>query len=163
MRPKPFISEIFTNDERYIREKTENQIWHRCRHRVLYVDTDRSQSVYHANYLHYFEIGRTTMMRVSAYSYREIEENGYLYPIIEVGVHYYNPLFYDDTIWIHTRPSTLERVKIKFEYVITDEQSKKIICKGFTKHCAVCTSGIPVEVDPKTAHIWNAFPKIKPT
>ncbi|MBC2711576.1 MAG: acyl-CoA thioesterase, partial [Desulfosarcina sp.] len=37
--------------------------------------------------------------------------------------------------------------------------SGDIVCKGFTRHCAVNVSGTPVEVDPKTVHLWDIFPK----
>ena len=53
--------------------------------RTLYADTDRSTVVYHANYLRYFEFGRASLMRDAAYPYREIEESGYVYPIIDLG------------------------------------------------------------------------------
>lgn len=159
MRAKPFIPEIFNGDERYVRDKIGGLVWHRCRQQVLYADTDRSQFVYHANYLRYFEHGRASLMRDTAYSYREIEESGYMYPIIEVGATYYNPLYYDDSITIHTRPALLERVSVRFEYLIRREETEEIVCKGFTRHCAVNASGNPVKVDAKTAHLWETFPK----
>ena len=55
MRPKPFIPE-FLDQPCYVKDKNSGLIWHRCELRTLYVDTDRSQVVYHANYLKYFEI-----------------------------------------------------------------------------------------------------------
>jgi len=159
LRPKPFSPELLDGDERYVRDRTDGKVWHRCRHRTLYVDTDRSQGVYHANYLRYFEFGRASLMRDAAYAYREIEESGYLYPIFEIGVKYYSPLYYDDLMQIHTRPAVLERVRLQFDYIITDEKGSEIICKGFTRHCAVNRSGMPVEVDEKTVHLWKIFPK----
>ena len=159
MKPPPFVPEILDGDERYVRDKTDGLVWHCCKQRTLYADTDRSQVVYHANHLRYFEFGRASLMRDVAYPYREIEESGYVYPVIEIGVTYYAPLYYDDAICIHTRPSVLERVRLRFDYVITHEKSREIVCKGFTRHCAVNTSGIPVEVDAKTAHLWQIFPK----
>lgn len=159
LRPKPFIPNVFSNDKRYVRDQTDGKVWHRCQLRTLYMDTDRSQVVYHANYLRYFEFGRASLMRDAAYAYREIEESGYTYPIIEIGVNYFCPLYYDDLMWIHTRPSTLERVRLRFEYVITDESRGEIVCKGFTRHCAINGSGTPVEVDEKTVHLWKIFPK----
>ncbi len=159
LRPKPFVPEVLDGDRRYMRDKTNGLVWHQCEYRTLYADTDRSQVVYHANYLRYFEFGRASLMRDTAYSYREIEENGYIYPVIEIGATYYSALHYDDAIWIHTRPSALERVRLQFDYLITHEKTHEIICKGFTRHCAVNASGIPVEVDEKTAHLWRIFPK----
>ncbi|NQU15109.1 MAG: acyl-CoA thioesterase [Desulfobacteraceae bacterium] len=159
MRPKPFIPEIFENDERYVKDKTGGLVWHRCRNRVLYADTDRSQIVYHANHMRFFELGRASLMRDAGRSYREIEESGYIYPIIEVGIQYYTPLYYDDPMWIHTHPAKLERVRLQFDYVITHADSGDIVCKGFTRHCALNSSGRPVAIDEKTINLWKTFPK----
>jgi acyl-CoA thioester hydrolase len=159
MKPKPFITEIYNGDKRFVKNQTDGLIWHRCRYRTLYADTDRSQYVYHSNYLRYFEVGRASLMRDVAYPYREIEANGYLYPIIEIGLKYYNPLYYDDPMWVHTLFSKLERVRLQFDYIITHAESKKIICQGFTRHCAVNLSGKPVAVDEKTVRLWEMFPK----
>ncbi|HSO19775.1 MAG TPA: YbgC/FadM family acyl-CoA thioesterase, partial [Desulfosarcina sp.] len=149
MRPKPFIPIRLTDDDRdtshrrgdrpvaprdthdrYVRDETTGLVWHRCGHRVLYADTDRSGVVYHANHLRYFELGRATLMRDAAYPYREIEESGFVYPIIQVGLDYFRPLAYDDAMCIHTRPSDMERVKLRFDYVITHEDTGEIVCKG---------------------------------
>lgn len=159
MKPHPFIPQILEGNDNYIRDLTSGQTWHRCTTRVLYADTDRSQVVYHANYLKYFELGRASLMREAAYPYKEIEASGYIYPIIEIGVKYFTPIAYDDQIFIHTQPGELERVRLQFEYIITQVESGQIVCKGFTRHCAVNSSNIPVAVDEKTIHLWNIFPR----
>ena len=158
MKPEPFVPEPLENDHRYVRNKTDGRVWHFCRYRTLYADTDRSQVVYHANYLRYFEYGRASLMRDTAYPYREIEESGFVYPIIKIGITYYTPLYYDDAICVHTRPAELERVRLQFDYVITHAETDEIVCKGFTRHCAVNSAGTPVEVDEKTARLWTNFP-----
>jgi acyl-CoA thioester hydrolase len=159
MRPKPFLPEIFNNDDRFVRDRTDGRVWHRCRNRTLYADTDRSQTVYHANHLRFFEMGRASLMRDSGCTYREIEESGLIYPIIEVGITYHTPLYYDDAMWIHTRPGELERVRIQFDYIITRAEANDIVCKGFTRHCAINTSGTPVAIDERTLRIWKVFPR----
>ena len=159
LKPPAFVPEILDGNEHYVRDKTGGLVWHRCKQRILYADTDRSQVVYHANHLRYFEFGRASLMRDIGYPYREIEESGYIYPVIEIGVTYYASLYYDDPICVHTRPSVLERVKLSFDYVITHELTHEIACKGFTRHCAINASGIPVEIDKKTAQLWQIFPK----
>jgi acyl-CoA thioester hydrolase len=159
MKPKPFITEPYEDDDRFVRNTADGLVWHRCRYRTLYADTDRSQVVYHSNYLRYFEFGRASLMRDVAYSYREIEANGYLYPIIEIGLKYYNPLYYDDSMWIHTHFAKIERVRLQFDYTITHPESRKLICQGFTRHCAVNLSGKPVAIDEKTVQLWNMLPK----
>ncbi len=159
MRPKPFVPEPVNGQPRFVRDRTSGLVWHRCETRTLYADTDRSQVVYHANYLRYFEFGRATLMRDVAYPYREVEAGGFLYPIIKVDIDYYRPLHYDEAMWVHTRPAKLERVRLQFDYVITHVESGDIVCKGFTRHCAVNASGTPVGVDPKTVRLWEVFPE----
>lgn len=159
MKPKPFTPQSYENDERYVRDKETGLVWHRCTLRTLYADTDRSTVVYHANYLRYFEFGRTSLMRDAAYPYRVIEESGYVYPIVELGVQFYEPLHYDDAMWIHTRPLELERVKLRFDYIITHAETGHIICLGFTRHCALNKAGTVVAVDAKTVHLWKNFPQ----
>ena len=159
MRPQPFQPEILDGDPRFVRDRAGGKVWHRCKSRILYADTDRSQVVYHGNYLRYFELGRATLMRDTAYPYREVEASGFIYPIIEVGVQYFAPLYYDDPMWVHTHPAEIERVRLRFDYVITHRETGEIICKGFTRHCATNTSGVPVAIDEKTARLWEIFPK----
>jgi acyl-CoA thioester hydrolase len=158
MRPKPFVPAPIDGHLSFVKDLTSHLVWHRCETRTLYADTDRSQVVYHANYLRYFEFGRASLMREAAYPYKEVEESGYVYPIIKVDIDYYRPLRYDDAMWVHTRPSVLERVRLQFDYVITHQESGDIVCKGFTRHCAVNAAGTPVEVDPKTVRLWEIFP-----
>lgn len=158
MKPRPFKPEIFNEDKRYIRDQVTGLIWHRAKHRTLYADTDRSRVVYHSNYLRYFEFGRTSLMRDSAYTYKAIEESGYVYPIIDLGINFYQSLYYDDLMYIYTRPVNLERVRLQFDYLITHAEKGHIICIGFTRHCALNLSGHPVAVDPKTVHLWKSFP-----
>jgi acyl-CoA thioester hydrolase len=157
MRPKPFVPEALDRPS-YVRDTKTGLVWHRCQLRTLYVDTDRSQVVYHANYLRYFEFGRAELMREANYPYKAIEASGYLYPIIKTELNYHSPLFYDDLMLIHTRPARLELVKAQFDYLITRADNGEIVCTGFTLHCAVNTSNIPVEIDAKTIALWQQFP-----
>lgn len=157
MRPKPFIPE-FLGKPSLVRDKNSGKVWHRCEMRTLYADTDRSQVVYHANYLRYFEFGRASLMRDASYPYKKIEDSGYVYPIIQTELNYYSPLFYDDLIYIHTRPARIELVKVQFDYLITKDDTGEISCTGFTKHCAVNNKGLPVEIDARTIQLWQEFP-----
>lgn len=158
MRPKPFLPEPIV-DSPFIRDTNRGTIWHRCALRTLYADTDRSQVVYHANYLKYFEFGRASLMRHASYPYKKIEENGFLYPIIKTELSFFTPLFYDDLMYIHTRPGNLELVKLQFDYLITRADNGDIVCTGFTRHCAVGANGIPVEIDKNTQKLWQEFPR----
>jgi acyl-CoA thioester hydrolase len=159
MRPKPFVPEILDHDRRYVRDRTSGLVWHRCTTRVLYADTDRSQVVYHGNYLRYFEFGRASLMRDAGYPYKQVEADGFVYPIISIGLNYFSPLSYDEPMWVNTRPADLERVRLSFDYVITHAKSGQVVCQGFTRHCATNAAGVPVGIDPSTLRLWNGFPR----
>jgi acyl-CoA thioester hydrolase len=159
MKPKPFVPDALNGQPNYVRDRSGGRVWHRCETRVLYADTDRSQVVYHGNYLRYFEFGRASLMRDAGYPYKTVEENGFVYPIIEIGLKYVSPLHYDDPIWVNTRPADLERVRLSFDYVITHRETGGLICTGTTRHCATNTAGVPVGIDDQTLHLWKTFPR----
>ena len=79
--------------------------WHQSQLRVRYEETDQMGVVYHANYLTWFEIGRTELIRALGYPYRKIEEKGLLLPVTEADLKFRKPAHYDDLIGIYTRVS----------------------------------------------------------
>jgi acyl-CoA thioester hydrolase len=98
-------------------------------------------------------------MRDLDFPYREVEESGFVYPVTRLGLDFYHPLFYDDPMWIHTRPRPLERVRVTFDYVILHGDSGAIICKGFTTHCALrAETSRPTAVDRHTVEMRERFP-----
>ncbi|MCL4478539.1 MAG: YbgC/FadM family acyl-CoA thioesterase [Deltaproteobacteria bacterium] len=164
MRPSPFKPEATTTNHpfdgaNFVRDTVGKLVWHKVFNRTLYADTDRSGVVYHANYLRYFELGRSCLMRDVGYPYKEVEDSGYVYPIIDLGVTYHSPLYYDDPMWIYTRPGEISRVKVAFNYIIAHAETNKIVCIGFTQHCAINQSGWPIAIDKKTVQLWKTFPK----
>lgn len=100
--------------------------------RVRYVETDAMGIVWNGNYLSYFEIGRTELMRSYGLPYAELENNGYQLPLIDTYVKFIKPARYDNEIEIFTKIVWDGGVKIKFEYEIRLEND--IITKGYTNH-----------------------------
>ncbi len=68
------------------------------RFRVRYAETDRMQYAHHSRYFEWFECGRTEMMRELDYPYLQMEEDGVLLPIVELGCRYRLPAKYDDLL-----------------------------------------------------------------
>jgi acyl-CoA thioester hydrolase len=125
--------------------------------RVLYGDTDAGGVVYNANYLRYFEIGRTELMREWVCSYSDIEKLGFVLPVTECWVRYKAPSFYDDLLTIETAITEITKVKYKFSYRITRKEEgvehPKLLAKGYTVHAAVTREGkltrLPEEIIQK--------------
>lgn len=113
--------------------------------RVLYGDTDAGGVVYNANYLRYFEQGRTEMMREWVCSYREIEALGILLPVTECYVRYKSPAFYDDLLTIETTIAELSKFTCTFTYRILRQDDGRprptLLAKGHTVHAAITREG----------------------
>jgi acyl-CoA thioester hydrolase len=102
--------------------------------RVRYADTDKMQFVYNGKYLEYFEVGRTELLRSLGLPYSNIERSGYQLPLIEAGLKYKHPAFYDDVLQIKAELKELYSAKVHIEYEIIRESDKRIIVSGFTTH-----------------------------
>ena len=87
--------------------------------RVRYDEVDPMGFVHHSNYLRYFEIGRTELLRASGGCYREMEAAGQLVVVVRVDCRYRRPAKYDDLIRIRTRIDRVTAGKIIHEYTIT--------------------------------------------
>lgn len=108
--------------------------------RVTYRDTDQMGVVYYANYLVWFEMGRTELLRQAGHTYEEFEKKGYVLPVIYCSCEYKKPARYDDLVCIRTRISTITPVTIIFQYEIFKEKTGDLLARGETKH-AILTRG----------------------
>ncbi len=99
--------------------------------RVRYGETDQMGVVYHGNYAQYFEVGRVEWLRKFGVSYKEMEENGVMLPVIALDVKFKKPARYDDLIKVKTRLIKLPSVSIEFEYEILNE-ANEILATGST-------------------------------
>lgn len=91
--------------------------------RVRYGETDQMGVVYHANYAQYFEVGRTEWLRQFGITYKRMEEEGIMLPVISLSINYKNSARYDDVLKVKTRLKSVPRASIEFEYDLLDEQN----------------------------------------
>jgi acyl-CoA thioester hydrolase len=113
-------------------------------YRVIYGDTDAAGVVYNANYLRYFEIGRTEMMRAWAMPYSTIEAMGCVLPVTESYLRFKAPAAYDDLLTIATSLVDVSKVTCRFHYAITrssEEGRPLLLVKGFTCHACINRQG----------------------
>ncbi len=110
-------------------------------HRVTYAETDKMGFAYYANYLVWFEIGRTELIRASGLAYKELEEMGLYLPVIEASCSYKKPAKYDDLITISTKVAEFEGIRLGFSYeIIRDGQ---VLAEGRTLHAFMDKDGRP--------------------
>lgn len=135
---------------------------HRFEIRVRYGDTDQMGWVYYGNYLRWFEIGRTEMLRSLGRSYRSIEEeDGILLPVLEARCRYLQGARYDESVTIETGVLWVARATVRFGYRLVGE-SGKALALGFTEHCCTDRSARPVRPSVALRQLLECSPKVPP-
>jgi len=111
--------------------------------RVRYAETDKMGVVYYANYLVWFEVGRTDLLRARGCTYRELEQQGLRLPVIEARAEYIRPVLYDDLLEIRTRLVALSGARMSFTYEVHRSGSPGALATGFTAHASIDAEGRP--------------------
>lgn len=109
--------------------------------RVRYAETDRMGLLHHANYLVYFEMGRTEFLRKRGLSYRELEDAGHLLVIVEINCKYKRPVFYDDLLTLTTVIEKVSHVKIVHRYEL--KRDSLLLAEGHSVLACVDRDGRP--------------------
>lgn len=118
-------------------------------YRVIYGDTDQMGVVYYANYLRWFEMGRTELLRGIGAVYSGVEAGGLFFPVTEVSCRYWKPARFDDEIAVETALTDLGRATLAFGYKIT--RQKELLAEGRTRHACLDRSGRVVRISPALA------------
>lgn len=109
--------------------------WHETEVRVRYAETDQMGIAHHANYLIWFEAGRSDLCRARGFSYKDMEEHdNALMVVAESYVRYKSPAFYEDVITIRTCISEIRSRSIRFNYEICRRSDDTLLAEGETLH-----------------------------
>jgi acyl-CoA thioester hydrolase len=100
--------------------------------RVRYAETDQMGYVYYGNYATYFEVARVEALRQMGLSYRELEDQGIMMPVLENWSKYITPATYDELLTIKVSIKERPNVRIAFHYEIYNT-TNKLIHEGVTK------------------------------
>ncbi len=120
--------------------------------RVRYADTDQMGVVYHANYLVWFEAGRTELMRRLGLPYLEFEQSGLFLPVIKAEVEYKLPARYDDEVAVLARIKSLRQTRLAFEYEV--RRGDELLARGSTEHAFTNRAGRPVALRKHSQDLW---------
>jgi acyl-CoA thioester hydrolase len=111
--------------------------------RVRYAETDQMGVVYYARYFVWFEIGRTDLLRETGWSYREMEADGYLLPVLEASCAYHRSAKYDDELEVRTKGAIVSPVRVQFGYEIFRPSDNTMLATGKTVHASLDRTGRP--------------------
>jgi len=112
---------------------------HEMQIRVRYQETDGQGHVHHANYVTFFEVGRTEMLRSSGFSYRDFENSGLMLVVVEFSCQYFQPAYYDDLLTLQTAVIHARGVRIRHQYEM--KRGDALIVRGFTTVACVDRDG----------------------
>jgi acyl-CoA thioester hydrolase len=114
--------------------------------RVRYAETDRMGLLHHANYLVYFEQGRTELLRSCGLTYKELEDQGFLLVLTKIEVRYRSPARYDDLLTLKTRVVRTTAVRIDHAYEVFREST--LLAEGSSTLACVDRDGKLQELPP---------------
>ncbi len=95
--------------------------------RIRYAETDQMGVVYHGNYAQYLEMARVEWLRDLGISYRDMEENGIMLPVVSLSISYIKPALYDDLVTVKVILKKTPAVRIEFDYEVTNERHELLV------------------------------------
>jgi acyl-CoA thioester hydrolase len=109
--------------------------------RVRYAETDRMGLLHHANYLIYFEQARTELLRAQGFTYKDLEDQGFLLVLTKIEVRYRSPARYDDLLTVRTFVERTTMVRIDHRYEVLCDG--RLVAEGSSTLACVDREGRP--------------------
>lgn len=94
--------------------------------RVRYGETDQMGYVYYGHYAAYCEVARVEALRSLGMSYKQLEEEGIMLPVLEHHAVYHRPAFYDDLLTIEVRIASIPTATINFQYTFHNDAGEQL-------------------------------------
>lgn len=110
-------------------------------HHAKYYETDQMGIVHHSNYIRWMEEARMDVMSQFGISYRDMEEQGVISPVVSVSCQYKSMVHFDDTVKIQVKVLKYNGVRLDLEYEVTDNDSGELRTKGTSTHCFLDKEG----------------------
>ena len=103
---------------------------HEIQFRVRYGETDQMGYVYYGNYAEYFEMGRVEWLRTLGISYKQMEADGVMLPVVRMNIEYKKPATYDELLTLKTTLLKLPTAQIEFVFELLNE-NKELLTKAY--------------------------------
>ena len=117
-----------------------------ARVRVRYAETDNMHVAYYANYFVWFEVGRCELLRSLGSTYRDLEAEGFMLPVIEAHCDYRRPARYDDELMILTHGRLMSPARVRFDYEVQRPADGVLTAVGRSVHAVVDREGRPTRL-----------------
>jgi acyl-CoA thioester hydrolase len=121
--------------------------------KVRYAETDNMGIVYYANYLVWFEVGRTEYLLAEGLDYREVEKAGLFMAVVEASCVYKAPARYGDCVIIETWPADVKHSSLKFHYKVYRKTDRVLLAQGSTTHVLIDKEMKPRKIPEKIKNL----------
>lgn len=125
--------------------------------RVRYAETDRMGYVYYGNYATYFEVARVEALRSLGFSYRSVEDEGFLLPVSEFSIKFRKPAHYDEELLIRSSIPDMPGSRMRFEHEVLNAAGEVITVATVTLVFVNKTSGRPCAAPPEIIAAFSKF------
>jgi len=100
--------------------------------------------LHHSKYFEYFEMGRTELLRLAGFRYRDLEARGVLFAVAKVECRFRAPAYYDDELVLTTKIDRMTRARIDHSYVL--RRADVVLCEAKTTLACIDRGGklIPI-------------------
>ena len=126
-------------------------------HHAKYYETDQMGIVHHSNYIRWMEEARMDVMSQFGISYRDIEEQGVISPVVSVSCQYKSMVHFDDTVQIQVKVVKYNGVRLDLEYEMTDSFTGELRTKGTSTHCFLDKEGRVISLKRDCPEIDERF------
>lgn len=126
-----------------------------------YGETDQMGVIYHSNYFRYFEVGRTDFYKAIGFSYKVLESEGVLFPVLECGCTFTSPAHYDEEIIVKTRLESFKfaRFRMHYDIVRREGDAEKLLVSGFTEHAFASRELKPINIKKTHPALYDRLKK----
>ncbi|MDV2683923.1 thioesterase family protein [Alkalihalophilus lindianensis] len=128
---------------------------------VRYAETDQMGIVHHSNYVIWFELGRTRLIKEIGFNYAQMESEGILSPVMDIQVSYKHPATYGEEVTVKTWVERYDGIRVVYGYEIINEAGQTCVT-GESTHCCVKKDSFrPISIK-RQLPVWHeAYEKIK--
>jgi acyl-CoA thioester hydrolase len=112
--------------------------------RVRYAESDPMGYLHHSKYFEYFEMGRTELLRMAGFRYRDLEAKGILFAVVKLECRFKAPAYYDDELLLTTRIDRMSRARIDHAYIL--RRDDVVLCEASSTLACIDRGGklIPI-------------------
>lgn len=128
-------------------------------HHAKYYETDQMGIIHHSNYIRWFEEARIDFMNQIGLTYKTMEEEGIISPVLEINCKYLKMMYFDDIATIKLKISSYTGVRFTFEYEIYN-QNKQLCTIGSSSHCFMNRKNRPISLKKLKPEFDELFKKL---